>query len=202
MNKKQLIIAIIFILSLTGCSFLSAETDIDKAPVEVGNNFTYNGKPVHPGLVAEFTGFISDSWEPIVVSVDIAAAYDSNQYQNSDVRINEKGLVFLLENGEDKYFAYKWLGKLNNGLHVLEIYDGIGSGSGVFTSLFFVRVEKGYGLTPEGERYERLLMTIVRNEVVGDRDDGKITVLPDKVILGKSRYRDEPVVLEFNNLPK
>jgi len=45
-------------------------------------------------------------------------------------------------------------------------------------------------------------MSIVRNATLGDRDDGKITVLPDRVILEKSRYREKPVVLEFDNLSR
>jgi hypothetical protein len=199
MNKKQSMV-IVLILLIACHSSLFAETGIDKALVEINNRFTYKDRPIHPGLIAEFNGLLSDPWNPIITSLDIAAAYDTNQYQNSDVRINENGLVFLQRDGKDNYFCYEWLGKLNNGLHVVEIWDGVGGCSGVFMSLFFVKFEKGYGLTPEGQRHERLLMTIVRNAIVGDRDDGKITVLPDKVILGKSKYRNRPVVLEFSNL--
>ncbi len=42
-------------------------------------------------------------------------------------------------------------------------------------------------------------MSIVRSHVLGDRDNGKIKVLADKVILGKSKYRKDPVVFEFKN---
>lgn len=68
--------------------------------------------------------------------------------------------------------------------------------------IMIVKFEKGYGFTPEGQKYDRLLMSIVRNESLGDRDDGKITVLSDKVILGKSKYREKPIILEFGSLSK
>jgi hypothetical protein len=42
------------------------------------------------------------------------------------------------------------------------------------------------------------LLTLVRTPVIlGDRDDATIKVEPGRVIIGKSRYRNQPVILEF-----
>jgi len=190
----------IIILAFFYHSSVFAGSNIDNALLEANSRFTYNKQPIHPGLVAEFNSWTSDNWKPVTISVDVSAAYGTNEYAD-DVEVKDNGYVYLKKEGDGEYFYYKWLGRLNNGFHVLEVGEG-GGGSGIFTSLFIVKFEKGYGFTPEGQKYERLLMSIVRNETLGDRDDGKITVLPDRVVLGKSQYRDKPVVLEFDNLSK
>jgi len=172
-----------------------AESGIKKALLEANTHFTYKSKPIHPGLVEEFNTWLSDNCNPITISVDVAAADDTNEYSDSDIESTPNGYVSnQKESGE--YFRYKWLGRLNNGLHVLEVAEG-GGGSGEFKSLFFIKFDEGVGITPEGKQYDRLLMTIVRGVTLGDRDSGEISVSPDKVILGKSQYRDKPVILKF-----
>ncbi|MFA5160605.1 MAG: hypothetical protein WC484_08915, partial [Candidatus Omnitrophota bacterium] len=93
-----------------------------------------------------------------------------------------------------EFFCYERLGKLNNGLHVLKVSNS-GGGSGTFMDLFFVRFDKGNGYTRDGEKYDQLLMSIVRQYPLGDRDDGEIKVLGDHVVVGRSRYRGEDVTL-------
>lgn len=196
MNKKQFIVVSTIISVFLLYSLASAGNNIDNAILEADSYFTYNKQPIHPGLVAEFNPWVSDTWKPMTVSVDVSAAYGTNEYFEDDAKVKENGYVYLQKKEEEEYFYYKWLGKLNNGLHILEVGEG-GGGSGIFKALFIVKFEKGFGFTPEGQKYGRLLMSIVRNENLGDGDNGKITVLPDRVILGKSQYRDKPVVLEF-----
>ncbi len=175
------------------------ETDeFAEAIQEANKNFTFKGKPIHPGLIKEFAGWISDSWQPITTSVDIAAAFDTNEYFDSEVEVKDNEYIFWQEEGRGEYFYYKWLGQLKNGLHVVETGDG-GGGSGIFQDIYFVRFDVDEGLDPEGKKYNRLLMTVVSNHALGDRDDGEIKVISEenKVILGKSKYRDKQVVIEF-----
>jgi len=164
---------------------------------ELNSKFTYKGKPVHPGLIQEFSGWLSDSWMPTTISVDIAAKH-RNEYFEDDVKVKENGSVWLSKEGERGFFYYKWLGKLSNGLHVLEAGDS-GGGSGIFMDIYFVRFETSEGMSPEGDPYDRLLMTVVRSHSLGDRDDGKIEVIPNKneVILGVSKMREQKIVLRF-----
>jgi hypothetical protein len=195
MNKKQLIVFITISLVILWFSVAFAASGIDQELLEANTHFTYKAKPIHPGLIEEFNTWLSDDNNPITISVDVVAASDTNEYSDSYVELKPNGYVFInKENGE--YFYYKWLGRLKNGLQVLEVAEG-GGGSGEFKSLFFVKFDKGIGITPEGKQYDRLLMTIVRTYTLGDRDSGRISVSPDKVILGKSQYRDKPVILRF-----
>jgi len=197
---------VLFLMIITGVIlvqsvvFAATEIPIDAALTEANRDFTYRGKPIHPGLVQEFSSWISDPGLPTTISVDVSAPH-GNEYFSGDLSQGEgrNGCIDTKDSEGKKdggSFCYERLGKLDNGLHVLETADS-GGGSGVFMDLFFVRFSKGTGYTKEGEKYDRLLMSIVREYTLGDRDDGKIAVTGNKVIVGKSRYRKKQVELTF-----
>jgi len=164
---------------------------------EVNEHFTLQGKPVHPRLVEKFQTWLSDSGPPAVITVDLlAAAQNDNEYYVPDVKVQD-GLVSIEpKDPEGSSFAYKWLGTVRPGLHVVKtLYSG--GGTGVFMDLYFFRIYPGTGRDEKGP-YDQVLMTLVRTPVIlGDRDDGDIKVEPGRVTIGKSRYRNQPVILKF-----
>lgn len=195
--KRFILFSILLCFCLSG--FAQIQGTIEEVLWEANENFTHKGELIHPGLIQEFSGWISDSWMPITVTVDIAAASGSNEYFDDDVEFKGDGSIFFQKKGQREYFYYKWLGRLRNGLHVLETGEG-GGGSGIFKNIYFIKFDIGKGYTPEGKEYDRLLMTAVRNYMLGDRDDGDISVSPEqnKVTIGKSKYRQEPVILDLD----
>jgi len=44
---------------------------------------------------------------------------------------------------------------------------------------------------------EQIFVRVVRRYTLGDRDGAEVVVKQDQVIVGKSRYRADPVVLKF-----
>ncbi len=162
---------------------------------EVNEHFTLQGKPIHPRLVQKFQTYLSDSGPPAVITVDLlAAAQDGNEYYFPGVKVRD-GLVSYKE-PDGREFAYKWLGTVRPGLHVVETFFS-GGGTGIFTDLYFFRTAVGTGQGGRGP-YDQILMTLARTPVIlGDRDDGTIKVEPGRVIIGKSRYRNQPVILKF-----
>jgi hypothetical protein len=169
--------------------------------VEANTRFTHNGKPIHPGLVRLFeSGWLSDSGRPVVVSVDVSAGARSNQFSDRDVTVREDNMYMVA--GEDSWFAYRWAGQSSNHVHVLVVSTGGGGGSGVFTSLLFVQFQfhdaQGFS---DGQRYAQLLLKLLGRQTLGDRDDAPITVLPDRVVVGKSRYRTSPLTIILNPKP-
>jgi len=188
MNKKQLIAILVCIFSCLLIAQAFASLGLDEASAK----FTYKGKPIHPGLVQEFSSWISDPGVPTTISVDIAAPH-RNEYNEDEVEMKDNGWVCRSEE-DGSSFCYKWLGKLKNDLHVLQVADS-GGGSGVFYDLFFVKFDTGEGYTSEGEKYPRLLMSIIRTYGLGDRYDGKVRVYTDKVIVGipESKWRGGPI---------
>jgi hypothetical protein len=162
---------------------------------EVNAHFTLQGKPIHPRLVGKFRTFLSDSGPPAVVTVDLLAAKeDDNEYYDPDVKVQDGFVSYKIRDGGE--FSYKWLGTVRPGLDVVETFYS-GGGTGVFMNLYFFRTALATGQGEKGP-YDQILMTLARTPVIlGDRDNGDIKVEPGRVSIGKSRYRDQPVVLEF-----
>ena len=168
---------------------------------EVNTTFKLGGKPLHPKLIQEFEPWLSDGI-PITVSVDVLAAEGTNEYFESD--IEKKGGRYTYRAEENTSYTYTWLGRLQNGLHVLKTAD-YGGGSGIFVQLLFIKFEISKGV--EGalhndvsiNPYDRILMTIVCNYSLEDRYVGKIKLQnqKNKVIIQKE-YKQQ--ILDFNNI--
>ena len=128
---------------------------------EANNEFTFKGQPIHPGLVNEFQNWLSDYRPPITVTVDVGAAYNTNEYAEAVTPRKDGGVSVLLGDGGEQ-FRYKRLGRLDNGIHVLHTVDR-SAGTGIFHNLTFVRFHLGQGFDRDGIKpSERLLMSVVR----------------------------------------
>ena len=155
---------------------------------EANASFTYKGKPIHPFLVQEFSNWLSDKRPPIVKAVDVAAAFDTNEYQ--EAATEEEGWIFSKKEEKDgdftnyTSFEYRWLGKMADGTHVLETGEN-GGGSGTFMDLMFIRFSEGKVMF-EGKSEKQLLMSIIGIHALGDRYEGKVEVLPDRVLIHAS----------------
>ncbi|MBF0252646.1 MAG: hypothetical protein HQL29_02420 [Candidatus Omnitrophica bacterium] len=173
--------------------------DVKKLFKEVDTTFTLEGKPLHPKLIWEFEPWLSDG-SPSTIVVDVLAAKGSNEYYEDDI-ITEEG-IHSYKAEDNTTFTYKWLGRLNNGLHVLRTADW-GGGSGVFISLILVKFDLDSGL--DGylhsddflKYYDRILMSVVLNYSLEDRYEGEIKIIPkeNKVIVQKE---DKEKILDFN----
>jgi hypothetical protein len=150
---------------------------------EVNNKFKLRGAPINPKIIEEFIPWDSDN-KPSIMSVDMAVSNaGTNRYYVGESPILDKfDFISVKEtNCTDNSFVifkYKWLGKLQNDIHVIE-YINDGSFSGVFISLVFVKF-KIDSYNSNGKKYKQLLMTNVASYGLGDRTENNIKLYKNK----------------------
>lgn len=163
---------------------------------EVNKSFTFNGKPIHPLLIHEFIG--GPKYGSFVTAVDVTAAQGSKKYSFKDVKSgkNWAGIQIPIEDWKESYW-HTWYGRMENGVHVIRTsYSG--GGSGCFGDLLFVELKVDRAYKSDGTAYERLLMKKVLGFGLRDRDDAKVEVMKDRVVIGPYADRDHITTLIFS----
>ena len=162
----------------------SSSVTIERYVEEVRDHFTIKGQPIHPFVFRDLGGWISDS-RPIITAVDVLAGVDSNYYFSGNVEKTSYGYLAREREGRS-YYSYSFLGRLENGLLVVQAASS-GGGSGIFLSLYFLDVFVDTAFDDEGKPYERLNLKTVRTATLGDRWGGDITIDGNKVIISGTR---------------
>ena len=157
---------------------------------EANKNFTYKGKPINPWVLAEISGYDFSGGVNAIVSVDITRAYEitktfkiskysefeesetdpkasSRSIKNENGYINGYNHTFRDEIDGSLYFdsngfSYKWLGKLNSDVHVLQTTSNEG-GAMTTEQLLFVKFYLQKDLSSKAKE-ERLIMTKISNK--------------------------------------
>ena len=163
-----------------------------------GGEFQFKGKPIHPLLIRRFEPWVSDARPPIITELNLTAAWDSNEYA-ADFKSDADGTVSITipEGGS---YSYRCLGTAPEGVHILRTFNS-GGGSGVFQAILFLRTRTRIAYVADGvKRDEQVFLEVLRRFPLGDRDDAEVILKNDRVIVGKSRYRTEPVELRSDQL--
>lgn len=173
---------------------------------EINETFYVNKKPIHPMIVEQFVPSMMLRWQPKVISVDILNACDTNQYFD-DFKFTKEGTTFtcykktgpIFVNPES--FEYTWLGRLENGLHVVRTAE---CGGGTLTAhyLHFFKISRDDAYTPLGKKFKRVLLTVVRNYPLGDNEDcsGMTIELVKNTVTIKNNTVDSPIVLTCEDI--
>lgn len=163
--------------------------------------FTYKGDPIPPLLIQQFECWLSDG-DPVRLALDVGEAWGTNEFDSAVTRASmyRKGARIGCKVPDEVrvYFDYERLGALRDGTQVVVIYD-FGGGTGVWEDLLFLRFHVQREQRLNGETRDRLVLTLVDNYSLGDRDEGTIDVFADRVVVGVSAHRSQPLVL---TLPK
>jgi hypothetical protein len=156
--------------------------------------FRYSGTPIHPLCVKALLGHLADPL-PWIASVELEASSKSNECRSIPCT-EERGAVRCnaVDSGSPaSFFQYKHLGMTSDGTHILVTAD-CGGGSGVFEDLLFVRFEPDRAYE-QGTYRDRMLMRCIGSFVLGDRDDGQVELIGDRIRVGASRCRPKEIVL-------
>jgi hypothetical protein len=158
-------------LFLIGCPAFAGKFKEPLAPeiTEAIKSFHFRGAWVHPKIVKEFMPYLSDHENPLVVSIDLGAAAGTNRYFGAVKLIGPEHPSWESEEKEEKEsFSYRWIGKLKNGMHVLQTEEW-GGGSGTFMSVAVFELREATAVGEDGKPYRQLLLTIKRVHGLGDR---------------------------------
>lgn len=144
---------------------------------------------IHPLIVRELLGWISDSTET-VISVDIASSNKSNRfYGDFTINIRDGRSWVKWTGSEGEFFVYAHIATSPSGGEMVECYSCSG-GSGVFGSvgLFGLELDRAFDEYRDGRvrTRERVILKTLGSMGLGDRfkgeiiyDDGFLIISPD-----------------------
>jgi len=152
---------------------------------------------VHPLILRELIGWISDSGSTIV-AVDIGRANRSNRfYGEYSVGQPKDGARIVQWNGDDQvlehlkregqWFRYSLIAISSSGIHMVDCRDS-GGGTGVFGTVGLFTFERDSCLRPgdDGSLHveNRILLKIIGVINLGDRYDGAIVYRNGTLVVG------------------
>lgn len=155
-----------------------------KEIAEVKANFKFRGQWISPVIVRAFNSFDSDSSVPTVQAIDVGGSTGRNRFFGEIKTETDTKRAYVLE-GSERY-SYDWIGKLDNGLHVL-VTRHSGDGTLVSTDLLVLRVKENQSVYfPDAYKdtrvpYTQILLELVRYVPLGDRAFPTIKILKNNM---------------------
>lgn len=190
---------------LASCNLISnKETTIVESSylMEANKNFTYNGNPINPFAIKELLtshNFVFGESPAASVKISFFADESSGITQND-------GYVYLKKPSHFEYgteinngfIRYKWLGSLENGIHVIKFMEN-GGGTGTWIYLLCAKFSDKT-INHDGEISNQLILTTEATYFLGERV--KSDVLLDSVqntikLLIIERMSDDEKLIEI-----
>ena len=180
-NKSWIVALCLAVTALVSCGVAEkGSSSLGLALPEWETNFTFDGKPIHPAIIHKFQGWLSDSG-PIVAAVDVAAAQGTNEYSVSVSTYGDSIGFILLDTDPQESYAYRWIGRMADGTHVVA-GTLITAGTGRFETLYFFRfsVDDGYAV-PGDPVPQRVVLNVTGWHPLGDRAYPSLRIVGDHV---------------------
>ena len=166
---------------------LGASETTDRNSIDNGRYSFVRQEFIHPLIIRELLGWISDRRET-TVSIDISSANQSNRFYG-EFNVNDRNgrsWVEWVGSGRE-FFMYSHVATSPSGVEMVECYDCSG-GSGVFGSvgLFSFERDRALGKDEEGKlnTRERYILKILGSIALGDRYGGEISYVDGFLMIG------------------
>jgi HNH endonuclease len=142
---------------------------------------------IHPLIIRELLGWLSDPTETIV-GVDLISANHSNRFYGEFMVSTLEGRAWVEWKGtERESFAYAHIATSSSGVQIVDCSDR-GGGTGVFRSigLFSLECDRALGQDLEGKitTRARMLLKSLGTVSLGDRYNGEITYQDGLLVIG------------------
>jgi hypothetical protein len=152
-------------------------------------SFVLDGKPIHPLSLAPILGDLA-SEQPVLAAVDLEGSRQSGSHQ-SKISVRDGTVTAHDHNGG--WVAYRHFGTTPSGNHVL-ITMVSGGGSGVFEDVVWLKLVRDQ-VSEDGKKRNRTMLVKIGSFTLGDRDDGEVTLDGKKLLIRKSRYREQDTMI-------
>jgi hypothetical protein len=134
--------------------------------------FKYKDQWINPLIVKEFLPWMSDHDLPLITSIDVGAATDTNRYFGAVKSANNNASA---KTNDGSTITYEWMGQLKNGMHVLLINES-GGGTMIATSLAIFKLHSGQAINQDEKKYHQLVLEIQRILTLGDRAQSIVSI--------------------------
>jgi hypothetical protein len=150
---------------------------------------------IHPKIIEDLYTLISD-WGDQVIEINLLTSQGRNRYFGDFSADKVPSGPFPLVRWEDsdtgESFGYRYIGETTSGIHVLRTAWN-GGGSGTFVKLLFLSVHRDKGASfawndePPSAAASRLVLRKEGEYGLGDRWEGTLHVVGNKVVIGKDQ---------------
>ena len=94
--SRNLFLISLFLIFAPEIPANAESSSTEAALVEANSDFTFKGQPIHPGLIKAFQNWLSDYRPPITVTLDVGAAYGTNQFADAVAPARDGGVSITL----------------------------------------------------------------------------------------------------------
>jgi hypothetical protein len=173
---------------------------------ETQSSFTYNGKPIHPGIIEQFSNWMSDPSTSQIIAIDLSTAQNSNRFDSASCIRDDNGWIHVKRSdpNDKTTFSYKFIGRLLSGSLVVDIVES-GGGSGFFEDVMFFSLKREISIGDKGAVHIQHALRVLQVHALGDRVDASISldgtrVRIDKLVEHRGSQRetqllDDPMLL-------
>ena len=148
MKRIKLLLLVMGVLAIIAVSPQlwkhSHKPPVDNIYIEADKNFTYKNLPIHPVIILQlqFDSFESDFSKE--VKSDLSILEKNNLYERLPLQIDGNKICISASKEEEKEvfnkFLYEYMGKTDDGLHILIGRDCFEDG--IYSTLLFVEFEQ------------------------------------------------------------
>lgn len=140
---------------------------------EARKNFTFMSRPIHPKFLQNFEIPWSDTGESHIISADLLASFDTNDYFQGHVKtgIQDNKYEFIYLNmPEGSIYRYRKIGALENGMYAV-ITDDNGGGSLTISRLQILDFGTEKAVGADLKPYYRAIIKIFSNILLPQKID-------------------------------